>query len=90
MWQRWIIRECRRLFAEPLVLDLHSSDLPVLFCKLFALFTNGPLLSFEFLLELLNFLSPAFGSFGLRLAASQQKSGDNRQRGLELLGLFDP
>ena len=90
MRQRWIIRECRRLFVEPLVLDLHSNDLRVLFCKLFALFTNGSLLLFEFFLESLNFLSLAFGSFGLRFATSQQKSGDNRQRRLELFGLFDP
>ncbi len=90
MWQRWIIRERRRLFAEPLVLDLYSSDLRVLFCKLFALFMNGSLLSFEIFLELLNLLRTTLGSFGLCFATSQQKSGDDRQRGLELFGLFDP
>ena len=71
MWQCWIIRERRRLFAEPLVLDLHSSDPRVLFRQLFALFTNGSLLLLNAHLELLNFLGPIFGSLRLRLATSQ-------------------
>jgi hypothetical protein len=36
MWQRRITRQHRRLIAEALVLDMNSSDLQILFRKLFA------------------------------------------------------